>query len=51
MKRSVTVEREGDVVYETGMWAGLGMQSTIGIEKGKGRKSRNTFPLKVISFA
>ena len=27
--------REGDVVYKMGMWTGLGMQSAIGVGKGK----------------
>ena len=31
-------EREGDVVYETGMWTGLGVQSKIDVGKVKGGK-------------
>ena len=34
--------REGDVVYETGMWARLGVRSTIGVGEVKRRKSRNS---------
>ena len=40
-KEKCDSEREDDVVYETGIWAGLGIESAIGVGKAKGRKSRN----------